>query len=145
MKRPFCLVALLILVTAARANDIDLSIGGAKPPDPAYVVSSDHADRLPRWSPDDHTTPPLEMNRVLEIVRTRIQTQLPNQEWRLSTAGLNLPGDPWAKRIPYYYVSIQYHPKGSTGDEAMYWSKAKWWYFVVLMDGTVLTHDPVKD
>ena len=145
MNRLLYLAASLILATVVHAEDIDLSTSGAKPPDPAYLVSSDHSDRLPRWSPDDHTAPPLELNRVLEIVRTRIRAQIPGQEWRLWTVNLSLPGDPWAKKIPFYFVSIQYHPKGSTGDEAMYWSKAKQWYFIVLMDGTVLTREPAKD
>lgn len=145
MKRLFSLVAALAFVPGVRADDVNFSRSGLKSPDPAYMISSEHAARLPRWSPEDHTPPPLELNQVLEMVRARLRAQLPDQDWRIWSPALRLPGTPWSLSIPYYDIGIQYHPKGAVGDEAMYWSKAKWWYFVVLMDGTVLTHDPKKD
>ena len=145
MNRLFCLIASFALATAAHADYIDLSESGEMPPDPAYVVSPDAADRLPRWSPNDGTAPPLELDRALKIARTCVQTRFPDQELRLGSADLRLPGTAYAKRIPYYSITILYRPKGSTGDEAIHWSRASAWWFVMLMDGTVLTRDPKRD
>ena len=136
-KPCFCLVVFFASALIAQAESFDFCADGSATVHPDYTVDTERIARIPRWSPKDYVSPPLELNDALRRVRALIQKQSAAEEYHLRNIEITRKEAGTFGSIYYYQFSyIRY--KGND------YSNAKDWIVIVLMDGTLLASDPSK-